>query len=343
MPLLSRVELREPWFLALALLAVPAYLWSRRAGGRVLFSSLALLPAKPRSLRSRLSFLPDALVAFAVAALALALAGPRAGDATSRVRREGIAILMAVDISGSMQALDLSLPGQERTRLEAVKAVFREFLLGGPGLAGRPDDAVGLVSFARYADCRSPLTLDHASLATVAGELRPATRDEDGTALGDGLGLAVVRLGESKARSRIVILLTDGVSNTGELAPLEAAELAKSQGIKVYTVGAGTNGVAPIRVEDPFTGQSVLRQMPVEIDEATLRAIAERTGGRTFRATDADSLAAIYREIDRLERTELHEERFQQYKEYFDAVAGAGLLAAAVGFVLRAGWLRRLP
>jgi Ca-activated chloride channel family protein len=225
--------------------------------------------------------LPDLLFAFAVAAVAIALSGPRVGDRTARVRREGIAILMAVDISGSMQALDLSTAGHERSRLDAVKDVFREFVLGGGGLAGRPDDAIGIVSFARYADCRSPLTLDHASLAQVADGLSLVKdREEDGTALGDGLGLAVLRLRESKAKSRVVILLTDGVSNAGETAPRDAADLARSQGIKVYTVGAGTNGVAPIRVEDPFTGRSVLRQVPVEIDEATLREIAERTGGR---------------------------------------------------------------
>jgi Ca-activated chloride channel family protein len=343
MLLWPRLDLREPWFLALALLALPAWLWARRSGGRVVFSSLSLLPKRPRSLRSRLAFLPDALLSLAVVALAVALAGPRVGDRAARIRREGIAIMMAADISGSMQALDLSTPGHERSRLDAVKDVFREFVLGGPGLAGRPDDAIGLVSFARYADCRSPLTLDHTSLAAVASELRPANRDEDGTALGDGLGLSVLRLGESKARSRIVILLTDGVSNSGDMAPLEAADLAKSQGIRVYTVGAGTNGVAPIRVEDPFTGQSVLRQMPVEIDEDTLQKIAERTGGRYFRATDGDALAAVYREIDRLERSEVSEERFQQYREYFDVFAAAGLVSVALAFLLRGSWLRRLP
>ncbi len=345
MPHLPAFELREPWFLALAALAVPLYLWSRRTGGRIRFSSLALLPKKPRSLRSRLAFLPDALLALAVIAVAVALAGPRVGDRSSRVRREGIAVLMAVDISGSMQALDLSTPGHEQTRLDAVKEVFRDFLLGGSGgLAGRPDDAIGLVSFARFADCRAPLTLDHESLAQVARDLHIVSDpQEDGTALGDGLGLAVLRLSESKARSRVVILLTDGVSNAGDTAPREAAELAKSQNIKVYTIGAGTNGLAPVRVDDPFTGRSVLRQMPVEIDEATLRDVAEQTGGRYFRATDADALRDVYREIDRLERSEIVENRFQQYHEFFDAFTAAGLIAIAIALVLRGSWLRRLP
>jgi Ca-activated chloride channel family protein len=127
------------------------------------------------------------------------------------------------------------------------------------------------------------------------------------------------------------------------MAPLEAADLARDQGIKVYTVGAGTNGVAPIRVEDPFTGRTVLQQMPVEIDERTLQGIAERTGGRYFRATDAGTLREVYREIDRLERTEMTEERFLEYREYFEWFAALGLLLAATAFLLRGSWLRRLP
>jgi Ca-activated chloride channel family protein len=342
--MLPRLEFREPWFLLLALAAVPLYLWSRRSGGRLLFSSLALVPARSRSLRSRLSPLPDALLALAVAAVAVALAGPRVGDRAARIRREGIAIMMAVDTSGSMQALDLSTSRKERSRLDAVKEVFRDFVLGGGALGGRPDDAIGLVAFARYADCRSPLTLDHAGLAQVADSLGIVKdREEDGTALGDGLGLAVLRLRESKAHSKVVILLTDGVSNAGELAPREAADLAHDQGIRVYTVGAGTNGVAPIRVEDPFSGRTVLRSMPVEIDEAALRDIAERTGGHYFRATDADTLRDVYREIDRLERTEMTEERFLEYREFFEPLTALGLAFAALAFVLRASVLRRLP
>jgi Ca-activated chloride channel family protein len=163
--MLSRLELREPWFLVLVALAPLVYLWARRSGGRVIFSSLSLLPPRARSLRSRLAPLPDVLLALGVASIAIALAGPRVGDRAARIRREGIAILMAVDISGSMQALDLSTPRRERSRLDAVKDVFREFVLGGSGLSGRADDAIGLVAFARYADCRSPLTLDPGSLA----------------------------------------------------------------------------------------------------------------------------------------------------------------------------------
>lgn len=344
MHFMHSLELRAPWFLLVALLALPVFWLARRAAGRLTFSSLMLLPQRHGSLRLRLAWLPELLLALAVVALGVALAGPRVGDANARVQRKGIAVMMAIDISGSMRALDLSTAGKERTRLDAVKDVFREFVLGGGGLAGRPDDAVGLVSFARYADCRAPLTLDHANLVHAADGLAIVSeREEDGTALGDGLGLAVLRLREAEARSKVIVLLTDGVNNSGETAPLQAAQLAASQGIKVHTIGAGTNGFAPVRVEDPFSGRSILQQMRVEIDEATLKAVAERTGGRYFRATDADALREVYKEIDRLERSQVTEQRFLQYHEYFEVVTVLALILACLGWLLRSTWLRRLP
>jgi Ca-activated chloride channel family protein len=338
----DNVELTQPWFLLAALLAVPALLLARRAAGRVVFSSLAALPARGASWRTRLDWLPDILIAAAVLAMAVALAGPRAGQKDARVRREGIAIAMVVDTSSSMQALDMSEGGVERNRLEAVKQVFERFVLGGDGLAGRPDDAIGLVSFARYADTRSPLTLDHANLITAARNLALVSdRNEDGTAIGDGLALAVERLRESPARSRIAILLTDGVSNAGVQSPIGAAELAREQGVKIYAIGAGTNGMAPVRIDTPFGSQ--LRAMPVEIDEDMMRQIAERTGGTYFRATDAAGLADIYKRIDQLERTELVETRFLEYHELYGIFVAAGLALAAIGFLLRGSLLRRLP
>ncbi len=203
------LEFREPWLLLTALMAVPIYLMARRAPGVILFSSFLALPQTAGSWRSRLSWLPDALIGLGTVALGLALAGPRMGQRNSQVHREGIAIMMVVDISGSMQALDLSTQDEERTRLDAVKAVFEEFVIGGDGLAGRPDDAIGVVTFARYADTACPLTLDHTNLTGVARTLEIVTeRSEDGTAMGDGLGLAVQRLRESKARSRFGLMIS---------------------------------------------------------------------------------------------------------------------------------------
>jgi Ca-activated chloride channel family protein len=342
-PLLAFVEFRQPVFLLLALLAAPVYLWARGGGGQVLYSSFRLLPKPKSTLRLRLAFLPPALLALAVAAFAVALAGPRVADRQLRVKKQGIAIMMVLDVSGSMQALDLSEKDRERTRLDAVKEVMLDFVKGGRGLPGRPDDLIGIVSFASYADTRCPLTLDHDNLAVAASKLHIVTKqDEDGTAIGDGLGLALERLRESTAKSKVAILLTDGVNNTGQTAPLQAAELAVTIGVKVYTVGAGTNGMAPIRVTDPF-GRSVLQRMPVEIDEKMLKAIAERSGGRYYRATDAETLEQVYKQIDTLERSEFVEQRYRQYHEYYQQALGLGLFCMALSWLLSFTWLRRLP
>jgi Ca-activated chloride channel family protein len=339
-----RLEFREPWFLLLGALALPVFLLARRSPGRVVFSSLGLLPARASSWRTRLAWLPDAGLALAVLGMSVALAGPRAARGESHIRREGIAIMMAMDVSGSMRALDLSDGDEEKTRLDAVKEVFQSFVAGDGELLGRPDDAIGLVGFAGFADTRCPLTLNHASLLEIAAQMEIVTdRSEDGTAIGDGLGLAVERLRESRARSRVVILLTDGVNNAGVESPLQAAELAKSLGIKVYTIGAGTDGIAPVRVRDPLSGEMVLRPMPVEIDEETLRTIAERTGGRYFRAQDADGLREVYQQIDRLERTQISERRLREYDEYYRHVLAVALLAAVAAWLARATLFRRLP
>jgi Ca-activated chloride channel family protein len=337
------IELRDPPLLLAALAAVPVYLLAKRPAGRLAFSSLSLAPRGRRSLRARLAGLPAALLALAAALFGVALAGPRVPDQTTRVQKKGIAIMLAVDVSGSMRALDLSEGERERTRLDAVKEVLRDFVLGGEGAAGRPDDAIGLVGFARFADCRCPLTLDHRNLVGIAAEVAFAERDEDGTAIGDGLGLALERLRESRAASKVAVLLTDGESNAGELSPLAAAETARALGIRVYTIGAGRDGWAPVRVTDPLSGRSVLRQMPSSVDEETLRAIAERTGGRFFRASDAAALREVYAEIDRLERTDVAETRFLQYDERFEDCVAAALASAALSLLLGSTWLRRAP
>lgn len=342
--LLAPLEFREPTYLLACLSALVIIVLAFMPSGRLVFSSLRLLPAHGHTFRTRLMWLPTGLLAAAAILLGLALAGPRVPDRSQRVEREGIAIMMAVDISGSMRALDLSEGDKERTRLEAVKSVFEEFIVGQGELAGRPDDAVGIISFAGFADTRCPLTLDHSILLQIADTLEIVTeRREDGTAVGDGLGLAVERLRASEARSKVVILLTDGVNNRGEETPLAAAELAATEGIKVYTIGAGTRGMAKVRVPDPFTGRERVRKVEVEIDEETLQAIAERTGGRYFRATDSAALREVYQSIDSLERSKIGEERFREYTEYYRHFTGAALLLAALAWLLMATVFRRLP
>ena len=340
---MTALEFREPLLLLLAALAVPLYLLARRPPGRVLYSSLTLLPASGGSWRTRLAWLPDALLALALLALVASLAGPRIGERHSRIQREGIAIMMVVDTSGSMAALDLSTAERERTRLQAALDAIEQFVLGGDGLDGRPDDAVGLVSFAGYADTAAPLTLDHESLVAVARNLQITTlREENFTAIGDALGLAVERLRKSPAESRIAVLLTDGVNNAGVETPISAAELARSQGVKVYCIGAGSTGIAHMRVPNGRRG-STLRAVAVEIDEETLRATAERTGGRYFRADSAAALQEIYAEIDRLERSKITEDRSRQYEELFALPLLLGLLLAALGWFGRAALFVRVP
>ena len=337
---------REPWFLLAGLLALPIFWLSYQPTGHVTFSSFRLLPERSRSWRTMLSWLPDLLLALGAVAMAIALAGPRSPTKETKIKRRGISIMMVVDLSGSMEALDLSLQDRERTRLQAVQDVFAEFVRGDQedDLGGRPDDSIGIVSFAGYADTRCPLTLNHESLLTIAEDLAIVSeQSEDGTAIGDGLGMAVERLREAKTESKVAILLTDGVNNTGYLSPMEAAALAREQGIKVYTIGAGTNGRAPVRVRNPFTGGTQLRGVPVEIDEKTLQAIAKQTDGRYFRATDAEALANVYSEIDALERTEIVERTMTEYHLHFQVPLGIALLLIALGLLARATVFRRLP
>lgn len=338
---MSGLEFRDPIFLLLALLAPIFFVLARTNASVVRYSSLALLDGTPGSWRIRLLPLPALMLAGAAVALAIALAGPRTGDASTTVHREGIAMVLVVDRSGSMNARDFVEDDQSVDRLAAVKQVLRRFL-GLDGGPGRPDDLIGLVTFARYADSVAPLTLDHANLGAILDQVQIVTeQNEDGTAVGEGLALAVERLRRHPARSRVAILLTDGVSNTGDISPGQAAELAAAHDIKVYTVGAGRTGQAPFPMQ--WRGQTVLRQAYVELDERGLQQIAEQTGGRYFHAENADALAEVYREIDQLERSEIVELRYMQYDEHYAAFAatGAGLIAAAA--LLAQSLLRRLP
>ena len=346
---LWNAQLADPWFLLLALLAALAVWFSLRSSGRVVFSSLRALPAGGDTLRTRLAWVPDALFGLAILALAIALAGPRKGEDASRVRRDGIAIAMAIDVSGSMQAQDLAesiasncdwKPDADPTRLGVVKRVLAKFV------AGRPDDAIGLVAFATFAETRSPLTLDHANLITAARELDFAPIEERWTKIGNGLELAVTRLAEFKPEDktvgRVAILLTDGETTLRDDKTIDedaAIDDAIKAGVKVYTIGAGTNGRAPVCTERG----GALRSTPVSIDETTLRRIADKTGGHYFRATDNASLARVYEQIDKLERTTIEDVQFTEYRQYYGyfVVAAMGLVVLALA--LRGTLLRRLP
>lgn len=340
-------ELRDPWFLTLLPLAFVIYWLATRSTSRVGYSSLRLFSGTGVSWKQRFAKLPALLMAISFVALVIALARPRTPQRETRVAREGIAMMMVVDLSSSMDARDLVRDNYRRNRLDVVKEVFETFVLGGDieggRVEGRSDDLVGLVTFAGYADSVCPLTLDHGNLVSLVRDLEIVEfRQEDGTAIGDGLGLAVERLRRSTAKSRVAILLTDGVNNSGVIEPEKAADLAAEYDVKVYCIGAGTNGSAPIPAVDMF-GRTRLVNQPVKIDEDTLEKIAAKTGGRYFRATDLERLQGIYDEIDELERTEVTETRYLQYEEHFASFVVMGLGLISLASALAVSVFRKLP
>ena len=325
------------WFLLLLLLLVPLLIWRMIAGRRraaIVFSSTKWLADLAPSWKQRLRWLPPALRVAAIVLLIVALARPQEGRKHTIVDSEGIAIELVVDRSGSMQAMDFKVNGEPVDRLTAIKDVATKFVIGGDKLPGRASDLVGLVTFARNADGIAPPTLDHAYLIGQLDHTQIATdRSEDGTAIGDGIGLAVEKLtdlgkgDERKMKSKVVILLTDGENNAGSVDPVQAAELAATVGVKVYTIGVGTKGRAPVPVVDPFTGRRTLQWAQVNIDEKTLTKVAEATGGKYFRATDTASLEQIYKDIDQLERTRVEARHFTDYRELAIEPLHAGALA----------------
>lgn len=322
----------DPWVLALLVL-LPAVFWLRARSFRrpaIRYSAVSDAAAANPGVSRVATLLPRALRALAFVAFVVALARPQTGITNETVRTEGIDIVMVLDVSSSMLAEDL-----EPNRLEAAKAVGSDFV------GGRTNDRIGLVAFAGQAFTQAPLTFDYSVVQSLLGDLETGMI-EDGTAVGMGLATAVKRLQASPAESKVVVLLTDGRSNRGEIGPVTAAQMAQALGVRVYTIGAGSQGTARVPVSDG-RGGTRYAQMRVDIDEATLQEVADITGGRYFRATDTESLAAIYAEIDELERTEVEIENFTQFGEEFPLPLAAGFLLLALEFVLRHTALRRLP
>lgn len=269
-------------------------------------------------------YLRHALFAFraiAVTLLIIVLARPQATDRFQNTTTEGIDIVLALDISGSMLARDF-----KPDRLEASKNVATEFI------SGRPFDRIGLVVFSGESFTQCPLTTDHAVLVNLLREIQSGMI-EDGTAIGMGLATAVNRIKDSEAKSKVIILLTDGVNNRGEIAPATAADIAKTYGIRVYTIGVGTQGMAPYPVQTPFGMQ--YRDMPVEIDEDILKNIASNTGGKYFRATDNDKLVQVYAEIDKLEKSIIDVRQFNRKEEKFMIPAIVAFCLLALEILLR--------
>ena len=324
----------SPYYLWLLTLLVPMigyYVWRTLQGGAAIrISSVAGVVRAPKTVRYYLRHLPFALRAAAFALLVVALARPQDVEQNVRTNTEGIDIMLAIDVSGSMLARDF-----KPDRITAAKEVAGSFI------ADRYGDRIGLVAFAGEAFTQSPLTTDQSTLQTLLARICSGLI-EDGTAIGNGLATAINRLRESEAKSKVIILLTDGVNNRGEIAPLTAAEIAKAQGIRVYTIGVGTEGMAPYPAIDMFGNITFVNQK-VEIDEKTLTAISDMTGGKYFRATDKAKLKAIYDEINQLEKSKVEVTEHVSYHELYLAwvLAALGLLLAE--FLLANLVLKRIP
>ena len=321
------------WLLTLLLPAAGYYLFRLRKGGAALrISSVAGVLKAPRTVRYYLRHAPFVLRMAALATLVVALARPQSAEQNTRTNTDGIDIMLALDVSGSMLARDF-----RPDRLEAAKEVAGSFI------SDRYGDRIGLVAFAGEAFTQSPLTTDQGTLQTLLSRIRSGLI-EDGTAIGNGLATAINRLRESEAKSKVIILLTDGVNNHGEIAPLTAAEIAKAQGIRVYTIGVGTEGMAPYPAVDIYgtpTGGTVMAK--VEIDEKTLRSIAEQTGGQYFRATDKAKLKAIYDQINQLEKSKVEVTEHVTYHEQFLLWVLAGLGLLVLEFLFSNLVLKRIP
>ncbi len=320
------------WLLVVIPLYIAYYVWrSLQGGASIVISSADALHKAPRTIRYYLRHLPMVLRTAVLALLIVASARPQSVEHVTKTETEGIDIVLAVDISGSMLARDF-----RPDRLTAAKEVAAQFV------ANRQGDRIGLVVFAGESFTQTPLTTDQSTLQTLLGRLRSGIID-DGTAIGNGLATAVNRLRESGSKSKVVILLTDGVNNSGQIAPLTVADIAKSQKIKVYTIGIGRNGTAPFPVFDAHGNEVYTVDMKVEIDEKMLREIASKTGGEYFRATDKRSLESIYKQIDSMEKSKIENFDVTLVNEEYLLYVLVALALLLAEFVVKYVVLKRIP
>ncbi|MBR0030617.1 MAG: VWA domain-containing protein [Bacteroidales bacterium] len=318
------------WLLAVPVLLLLHYLWMELRGRRphLRVSTGAPWLAGGTSPLAILRHLPMLLRTAALVLIVVAIARPRSSTEVEKIDTEGIDISLAMDVSTSMLARDF-----KPDRISAAKDIAIEFI------AQRPSDRMAIVVFAGESYTQCPLTTDRATLINLMKEVQTGLI-EDGTAIGNGLATAVARMKDSDAKSRVVILLTDGVNNSGEVSPQTAAEIAKTYGIRVYTIGVGANGMAPYPVMTPWGVE--MQQMKVEIDEELLKEIASVTGGRYFRATDNTKLSEIYSEINKMEKARTTIDSFPVYKELFGKYALAALICLLLEMLVRL-LIRRMP
>jgi Ca-activated chloride channel family protein len=324
----------NPHYLYLLSLLIPLVVWYilkvRKKQASLQVSAMqAFNTSKATTWKVYARHLPFVLRMVAVALVIVILARPQSTNSWENRNTEGIDIMLVMDVSGSMLAEDL-----KPNRLEASKNVAASFI------NGRPNDNIGLVVFSGESFTQCPLTTDHAVLLNLFKDIRSGMI-QDGTAIGLGLANAVSRIKDSQAKSRVIILLTDGSNNMGEIAPVTAAEIASTFGIRVYTVGVGTRGEAPYPFQTPFGIQ--YRNVPVDIDEPALQQIASATGGQYFRATDNSSLKAIYEEIDRMEKTKISVQQYSKKQEEYKPLALYLFAILLLELLLRNTLLRNIP
>jgi Ca-activated chloride channel family protein len=328
----------HPYFLLLLLL-LPLLAWLKGRRGQppaFLYSAVRLVEGLTQARRSRAGAFLAALRWLVLALFIVALAQPRLMKSATTVKASGVDIVAALDMSGSMISEDFVVRGQRVNRFNMARAVLKQFI------DARPNDRIGLVVFAAQAFIAAPLTLDHEYLQENLDRLEIGTINADQTAIGDALTTALNRLRELKSKSKIVILMTDGQNNAGKVDPLTAMQAAQALGVKVHTIGIGTRGMAPMPVM--MNGQKVgYRQMPVDIDEDTLQKIADKTGGKYYRADNAERFRQIYAEIDKLEKTEAVINKFAQFDELFPWFVSFGLALLLIEVALGQTVFRRLP
>jgi Ca-activated chloride channel family protein len=322
------------WFLLLLpLLALLRGRWGGTPG--ILFSSTSLVLAVGKKRRSKAGAMLASLVLAAMALLIAALARPQFGRTLEHVTASGVDIMLALDVSGSMIAEDYTIGSSRANRIDVVKKVTQQFI------EARPNDRIGIIAFAGRPYLVSPLTLDHDWLIRNLDRVKIGLV-EDGTAIGSGLASAVARLKDRDSKTKIIVLLTDGANNAGKVQPLTAAEAGRALGIKIYSIGAGSNGPVPVPMKDPF-GRTVYQKVVFDFDEKLLEQIAKIGEGKYFRAADTRSMDATFREIDRLEKTKIEVEKTAEYRDLFPWLLFPALLLLAAEAVLSRTLWSRLP
>ena len=323
------------WFLLLLVLIPVIWKAFIKNPAALVFSDISYLKKIKKSFKIYTRHLLTILRCLIIILITIALARPQKGKEDSKIFSEGIDIMLTIDASGSMIAEDLEI-GQRKNRLDVVKEVTKQFI------EARPSDRIGLVVYGKDAYMQCPLTLDHGTLNYFLNQVKIGTVDENGTAIGDGLATSILRLRDSQAKSKIIVLLTDGVNNSGSISPEVATQIAKKLGIKIYTIGAGTDGIAPVPGIDMF-GNRILQQVQVEIDTNLLAHISAETSAAFFRATDKNKLAEIYNMIDNLEKTETETFNYMEWTEYFQYFVIAAGCLLLLELLLRHTVFRLLP